>query len=319
MKALVQNGYGSADVLSVGDPEKPSPGDDEVLVRVHTASLNIGDVFGMRGSPYVARFSIGWPTAKGFIPGWDAAGTVEAVGAKVTDLRAGDEVFGEPGNTCAEYTSSETGTLAVKPAAVTFEQAAAMPTAGCTALQGLRDWGELTEGEHVLVNGASGGVGTFAVQIAKALGAEVTGVCSARNEEMVRSIGADHTIDYKTEDFTKGEARYDLILDLVASHPASDCRRVLTPAGRHVPSSGHAGLGWIASASMTAMFDRRQVRPRVTQTNRADLEYLAGLVEEGKLDPVIDRRYALSEAVEAFAYLDEGHAQGKTIIQVESV
>ena len=225
-------------------------------------------------------------------------------------------MYGECRGSCAEYAVAKEGGLAPKPANLTFEQAAAVPTSACTALQGLRDHGKVRPGQKVLINGASGG-GPFAVQIAKALGAEVTGVCSTRNVETVRSIGADHVIDYTHEDFTQGGPRYDVIMDNVGSHSLSATRRALTPTGVHIPSSGHAGMGWIIAASLTAPFVRRQGKPFVASTNSADLAVLAELIEAGKVTPVIDRTYALRDAAEAFRYLDEGHARGKVVIAVE--
>ncbi len=231
-------------------------------------------------------------------------------------FQPGDEVYGECHGSCAEYAVAKEGSLAPKPANLSFEQAAAVPTSACTALQGLRDHGKVQPGQKVLINGASGGVGPFAVQIAKALGAEVTGVCSTRNVEMVRSIGADHVIDYTKEDFTKGGARYDVIMDNVASHSLSATRRALTPTGVHVPSSGHAGMGWIIAASLAGIFVRQQAAPFVAATTSESLLALNELIEAGKVTPVIDRTYPLGETAEAFAYLDEGHARGKVVIAV---
>lgn len=317
MKAVVQTGYGSADVIELREVEKPTPGDGEVLVRVLAASLAAGEYFGMRGKPFPIRFYIGFPKPKkDFVVGLDCAGVVEAVGPNVSRFRPGDEVYGECRGSCAEYAVAKEGRLELKPKDLSFEQAAAVPTSACTALQALRDHGKVRPGQKVLINGASGGVGTFAVQIAKALGAEVTGVCSTRNVEMVRSIGADHAIDYSKEDFTKGSARYDVILDNVGSHSLSATRRVLTPAGLHVPSSGHAGMGWVIAASLAGMFVRQQAAPFVAATNSESLLALKNLVEAGKVTPVIDRTYPLSETARAFSYLDEGHARGKVVIAI---
>lgn len=317
MKAVVQTGYGSADVIELREVEKPTPGDGEVLVRVLAASLAAGEYFGMRGKPFPIRFYIGFPKPKkDFVVGLDCAGVVEAVGPNVSRFRPGDEVYGECRGSCAEYAVAKEGSLELKPKDLSFEQAAAVPTSACTALQALRDHGKVRPGQKVLINGASGGVGTFAVQIAKALGAEVTGVCSTRNVEMVRSIGADHAIDYSKEDFTKGSARYDVILDNVGSHSLSATRRVLTPAGLHVPSSGHAGMGWVIAASLAGMFVRQQAAPFVAATNSESLLALKNLVEAGKVTPVIDRTYPLSETARAFSYLDEGHARGKVVIAI---
>jgi NADPH:quinone reductase-like Zn-dependent oxidoreductase len=318
MNALIQTGYGSADVMKFGEVEKPTPGDGEVLVRVVAASLAAGEYFGMRGKPLPIRFYMGLlRPKKDFVVGIDCAGVVEAVGPNVSRFQPGDEVYGECRGSCAGYAIAEEGSLAAKPASLSFEQAAAVPTSACTALQALRDHGNVRPGQKVLINGASGGVGPFAVQIAKALGAEVTGVCSTRNVEMVRSIGADHVIDYTREDFTKGRARYDVILDNVGSHSLSATRRVLTPNGLLVPSSGHAGMGWVIAAALSAVFVRQQAAPFVAATNSECLLTLKDLIEAGKVTPVIDRTYPLSETAEAFAYLDEGHARAKVVIAVE--
>jgi len=318
MKAVIQTGYGSADVMKLKELEKPTPGNGEVLIRVLAASLAAGEYYGMRGKPFPIRFYIGFPRPKkDFVVGLDCAGVVESVGNGVTRFRPGDEVYGECHGSCAQYAVAGEGSIAPKPANLSFEQAAAVPTSACTALQALRDHGKVGPGQKVLINGSSGGVGTFAVQIAKALGAEVTGVCSTKNVETMRSIGADHVIDYTEEDFTKGSARYDVILDNVASHSLAATRRVLTPNGLHVPSSGHAGMGWIIAASLAGMFVRRQVSPFVAATNSESLLALNELIESGKVAPVIDRTYRLSDTAHAFAYLDEGHARGKVVIAVE--
>ncbi len=318
MKAVIQTGYGSADVMQLVEVEKPTPGADEVLVRVAAASLAAGEYYGMRGKPFPIVFYIGFPKPKkNFVVGLDFAGVVEAVGPNVTRFQPGDEVYGECHGSCAEYAVAKVGSIAPKPASLSFEQAAAVPTSACTALQALRDHGKIRPGHKALINGASGGVGPFAVQIAKALGAEVTAVCSTGNVEMVRSIGADHVIDYAEEDFTKGSARYDVILDNVASHSLSATRRVLTPDGLHVPSSGHAGMGWIIAAALTGMFVRQQAAVFVAVTDNESLQTLNDLIEAGKVTPVIDRTYQLSETAGAFAYLDEGHARSKVVIAVQ--
>ncbi|MDO8915980.1 MAG: NAD(P)-dependent alcohol dehydrogenase [Coriobacteriia bacterium] len=318
MKAIIQTGYGSADVMELKQLEKPTPGDGEVLVRVVAASLAAGEYYGMRGKPFPIVFYIGFPKPKkDFVVGLDFAGVVEAIGTNVSGFRPGDEVYGQCHGSCAEYTVAGQGSIAHKPKNLSFEQAAAVPTSACTALQALRDHAKVGPEQKVLINGASGGVGTYAVQIAKALGAEVTGVCSKGNVEMVRGIGADHVIDYTKEDFTKGSARYDVILDNVASHSLSATRSVLTPTGVHVPSSGHAGMGWIIAAGLSAMFVRQQVAPFVAATNTETLLALREIIEAGKVTPVIDRTYPLSDTAQAFAYLDEGHARGKVVISVE--
>jgi NADPH:quinone reductase-like Zn-dependent oxidoreductase len=317
MKAVVQVGYGSADVLEFKEIDKPVANDDEVLVRVHAASLAAGDYFGMRGVPFPIRMYVGFPRPKkDYVVGVDLAGRVEAVGKNVTRFKPGDEVFGGCSRACAEYTCAEEDQLVPKPNNLTFEQAAAVPTSAVAALQTLRDHGKVQPGQKVLINGASGGVGTFAVQIAKALGAEVTGVCSTANVDMVGSIGADHVIDYTREDFTQGKPRYDLILDNVASHSFADYRRVLEPGGTLMPNSGHAGMGYVIKAFLLPLFVRQVERPFVARPNQDDLITLKELVEAGRVTPVIDRTYQLRETAEAFRYLDQGHAHGKVIIVV---
>jgi NADPH:quinone reductase-like Zn-dependent oxidoreductase len=318
MKAVVQVGYGSADVFEFKEIDRPVAADDEVLVRVHAASLAAGDYFGMRGKPFPIRMVIGFPRPKkDHVVGLDLAGRVEAVGSNVTRFKPGDEVFGEGGGACAEFACAKEGKLAPMPGNLTFAQAAALPTSALTALQALRDHGKVRPGQKVLINGASGGVGTFAVQIAKALGAEVTGVCSTANVDMIRSIGADHVIDYTKEDFTQGAPRYDLILDNVASHSFADYRRVLEPRGTLMPNSGHAGMGYVVKAFLLPLFVRQVERPFVAKPNQGDLITLKELVEAGRVTPVIDRTYPLSETAEAFRYLDQGHARGEVVIVVE--
>ena len=316
MKAIFQNDYGSPDVFELKEVDKPAARDDEVLVRVHAAALHAGDYFVMRGVPYLARISAGWPKPKNYIPGYDVAGHVETVGKNVRRFRPGDEVFGTCQGTCAEYVCAGENKFVLKPVNLTLEQAAAVPTSGTAALRGIRDAGKVRPGQKVLINGASGGVGTFAVQIARAYGAEVIGVCSSKNLDMVRSIGADHVIDYTQEDFTQSEQCYDLILDQVANHALSDCRRVLTPEGIHIPNSGNAGLGFIIKALVVSLFVRQQGRTYLAIPNHEDLIALKELIEAGKVTPVIDKTYPLNETPEAFRYLNEGHARGKVVIAV---
>ena len=316
MKAIAQNAYGSPDALQLKEVADPVLEEDEVLVRVHAAALNAGDVFSLRGSPWLARFSVGFPQPKDYILGWDMAGRVEAVGEQVTRFRPGDEVFASCSHTLAEYVSVAEDKAAPKPANLTFTQAAAVPTAAITALQGLRDAGKVQPGQAVLINGASGGVGTFAVQIAKAFGAEVTGVCSTRNADMVRSLGADHVVDYTREDFTQGDRRYDLILDNVASHSFAELRRVLTPHGVIVPNSGHGGMGYVLKAFVLSPFTRQVTGMYLASSNDKDLAVLKDLIEAGKVRPVIDRTYPLHQTPDAFRYLEESHAQGKVVITV---
>jgi NADPH:quinone reductase-like Zn-dependent oxidoreductase len=317
MKAIVQNGYGSPDVLELKEIEEPVVKDDSVLVRVHAAALHAGDYFTMRGVPIAVRMVIGLrKPRKNYVPGLDVAGRIEAVGRNVTRFQPGDEVFGACNGACAEAACAGEELFVPKPANVTFEQAAAVPTSALAALHALRDAGKVQPGQKVLINGASGGVGTFAVQIAKSFGAEVTGVCSTGNVEMVRSIGADHVIDYTREDFTQGGPRFDLILDNVGNRSFSDCRRALTPQGVVIPNTGHAGMGYVLAAMLRSVFVRQQGRPFVSMPNHADLVLLGQLVESGKVRPVIDRTYPLSGTPEAFRYLERGHARGKVVITV---
>ena len=316
MKAIVQNAYGSPDVLRLKEVADPVIKENEVLVRVHAAALNAGDVFSLRGSPWLARFSVGFPKPKDYILGWDMAGIVKAVGTKVTHFQPGDEVFASCSHTLAEYVGVAEDRVALKPANLTFAQAAAVPTAAITALQGLRDVGKVQPGQSVLINGASGGVGTFAVQIAKAFGAEVTAVCSTRNVDMVRSLGADHVIDYMQEDFIQDSRRYDLILDNVASRSFSDLRRVLTPQGIVVPNSGHGGMSYVLKAFVLSPFTRQVAGMYLASPNDKDLIVLKEFIESGRVRPVIDRTYPLHHTPDAFRHLEESHACGKIVITV---
>jgi len=318
MKAIVQEEYGSPDLLKLKEIDKPVVEENDVLVRVQAAAIHAGDYFGVKGEPFPVRLATGLLKPKdNYVPGFDVAGRVEAVGKNVTRLQPGDEVFGECDGACAEYACGAEDKFVLKPANLTLEQAAAVPVSALAALHGLRDAGKIQPGQKVLINGASGGVGTFAVQIAKALGAEVTGVCSTRNVDMVRSIGADHVIDYTQEDFTQGEQRYDLILDNVANHSLSECRGALTPQGTHLPNSGHSGMGYVVKAAVSSLFVRQQGRPYLSMPNKEDLTVLKELIEAGKVTPVIDRTYPLSEAPAAMAYVGEGHARGKVVIMVD--
>lgn len=321
MRAIVQDRYGEPKaVLTVQEIAKPVLKPGEVLVRVRAASIHVGDWLLVNGVPYIARPAYGKPAGR--VPGTDVAGTVEAVGDGVTNLKPGDQVFGWCAGALAEYACAPADHFVLKPTNLTFEQAAAVGVSASTALQLLRDQGKIQLGQKVLINGASGGVGTFAVQIAKAFGAEVTGVCSAKNLEMVRSIGADHVIDYATEDFTRDAQRYDFILDNVANHSLSDTRRVLTPTGKLQSNNGTSGGRWfgtIGTVIMTAavsMFDHRQLGPHIKFVNRKDHEFLKGLIEAGKVTPVIDRTYRLSGAPEAIGHVGEGHARGTVVITV---
>ncbi len=323
MKAVVYCDYGSPDVLRYEDVEKPVPGDDEVLVRVRAAALNPLDWHSMRGTPYFARIGMGLRKPKVIRLGVDFAGTVEAVGRNVTRFKPGDEVLGGRTGALAEYVSVRADRAVVlKPANLTFEQAAAVPVAAITALQALRDRGRVQPGQRVLVNGASGGVGTFAVQIAKSLGADVTGVCSTRNVELVRSIGADRVIDYTREDFTKSGQAYDLIVDNVGNRSLSECRRALKPGGRYVMVGGSSGrwldpLPRVLGAFVLSRFVSQDMVMLLAQLNEKDLTVLRDLMQAGKVTPVIDRRYRLTEVPAAMRYLETGHARGKVVITLE--
>lgn len=319
MKAIVCTKYGSPDVLKLQEIEKPDLADDGVLVRVRAASINPADWYAVTGTPYVARTEVGLLKPKSNRLGVDFAGTVEAVGRDVTQFRSGDEVFGGRSGAFAEYVCVRNA-VAPKPANVTFEEAAAVPVAALTALQGLRDKGQIQSGQKVLINGASGGVGTFAVQIAKAFGAEVTGVCSTRNVDLVRSIGADHVIDYTREDFTRSDRRYDLMLDVAGSRSWSECRRVLNPQATLVIVGAPKGnrligpLGHIVKVRLAALRSSQKVVFFIAKFNKPDMVVLGELLEAGKVTPVIDRRYELSNIADAFRYMGEGHARGKVVI-----
>lgn len=324
MKAIVQDTYGSAVVLQCRDIATPTIREDDILIRVRAAAVNPADWAIMGGLPYIARpapmYGLRSPNMR--IRGTDVAGQVEAVGSAVTRFRPGDEVFGWCRGAFAEYAAASEHGLAHKPSSLTFEQAAAVPMAGSAAIQALRDHGEVRAGQKVLVNGASGGIGTFAVQIAKSLGAEVTGVCSTSNVDMVRSIGADHVIDYTTDDFTKNGERYDFLLDNISNRSLSDLRRALTPTGMLVPNGGQFQNRWCSSAGrlIKAMVSFRFVSQRlgrfVVAQRHDDLLALVALIEGGKVMPVIDRTYPLSETAAAMDYVGTGHARGKVVISV---
>lgn len=322
MKAIVYNKYGSPDVLELKEVEKPIPKDNEVLVKIHAASVNYGNLVLLKGEPFLARFAFGLLKPKYSIPGGDIAGQVEAVGANVKQFQVGDEVFGDLSG-CgwggfAEYVAVPENVLALKPSNMSFEEAAAIPMAAVTALQSLRDKGKIQSGKKVLIYGASGGVGTFAVQIAKSFGAEVTGVCSTRNVSIVQSIGADHVIDYTKEDLTTKKARYDLILGANGYQPLSVYKRALSPNGVfvHVGGSGAQMFQAMVLGPWISMTGDKKMGVFLQRPNQKDLLFMKELFEAGKVKPVIDRRYTLSEVSEAFKYFAEGHAQGKVVITV---
>jgi NADPH:quinone reductase-like Zn-dependent oxidoreductase len=321
MKAIVRTRYGSPEILELKEVDKPVPKDHQALVKIHAASVNPLDWHILRGKPFMVRLmGFGFLKPKRQILGADIAGQVEAVGRNVTRFRAGDEVFGSGMGGFAEYACFREDKLVLRPAAMTFEQVAAVPVAGLTALQGLRDHGRIQPGHHVLINGASGGVGTFAVQIAKALGAHVTGVCSGRNLEMVRSIGADHVIDYTKEDFWRTEKRYDLILDTAANRSILKPVSVLTPTGSYVWVGGSAFLlTMLQQLILKPLFSKkngRRISGMMANVNQTDLALLKDLLDAGKIVPVIDRKYSLSETPQAIRYVEEGHARGKVVITV---
>jgi len=321
MRAIVQTEYGVPDVLELRDVEKPAIGDDEVLVRVHAASINPYDWHSIRGVPYFLRLATGLRRPKNPIPAIDLAGRVEAVGEGVTRLRPEDEVFGLAKGALAEYACAAVDRLLPKPSALTFEQAAAVPLAGLTALQALRDTGQVEAGQKVLIVGASGGVGTFAVQIAKSFGAQVTGVCSSKNVDLVRSIGADSVIDYTREDFTRSRRRFDLIVDMVGTQSLSACRRAMTPQGTYVVVGAPTGR-WVRGpdrflkAQALSRFVSQRLVPFMTRGGLEDLSALKDLLEAGEVTPVLDRTYRLDQAAEAVRYLEGGHVAGKVVLTV---
>jgi NADPH:quinone reductase-like Zn-dependent oxidoreductase len=321
MKAMVYEKFGTPEVLQLRDVEKPALTDDGVLVRVHASSVNPYDWHMLTGLPYMARMSAGLRKPKDHVLGVDFAGVVEAVGKDVNHFQSGDEVFGARNGAFAEYVCVRNA-IAPKPSNLTFEQAAAVPLAAITALQGLRDKGRIQAGHKVLINGASGGVGTFAVQIAKAFGADVTGVCSTRNVETARSLGADHVIDYTQEDFTRGGQRFDLMLDIGGNRTWSECKRVLKDDGNLVFVGGPktnrlvGPMGNYLRVSLISRVGTRRAHLFLAKTNRADLEVLQELLSNGKVTPVIDRQYELSEVGAALSYVGAGHARAKVVVSV---
>jgi NADPH:quinone reductase-like Zn-dependent oxidoreductase len=323
MRAIVRDAYGTADVLELRDIDKPQIGDDEVLVRVHAAGVDRGVWHVMTGLPYPIRLAgYGLRAPKNPVLGMDVAGVVEAVGGDVTRFRPGDAVFGIGKGTFAEYTCAPERKLAPKPANLTFEQAAVVAISGLTALQGLRDHGRLEAAQNVLIIGASGGVGTYAVQLAKAFGAQVTGVCSATKVDLVRSLGADHVIDYTREDFAEAERRYEVILDVGGNASLSRLRKALAPQGTLVIAGGETGGRWLGGtdrqlrALVLSRFVDQKLTTFVSSENHEDLLALKELVESGSVAPAIDRSYALSEVPEAIRYLEQGHARGKVVITI---
>ena len=324
MKAAIYTSYGPPDVVRITDVEKPVPRDDEVLIKVRAASVNPLDWRLMKGEPWFLRLFFGLRKPRLGRPGVDVAGEIEAVGRNVTQFKPGDGVFGSCRAAFAEYVCTAESKIAMKPDNVTFEQAASVNVAGLTALQGLRDKGKIQPGSQVLINGAAGGVGTFAVQIAKSFGADVTGVCSTRNVAMVKSIGANEVIDYTQHDFTTSDQRYDLILDCVGNHSFSACRRVLNPQGRFLmvgaphDASAMDLLVPMIKAPLLSLFGSQKAIPFISKPSQDDLILLGELIATGKLKPIIDRRYSLSEAADAVRHVEAGHARGKVLITFET-
>jgi NADPH:quinone reductase-like Zn-dependent oxidoreductase len=326
MKAVVRYQYGSPDVLQIVEVEKPAPADNEMLIKVHAASINPLEYHFMRGTPYLIHMFAGWRAPKNYRLGVDFAGTIVAVGKNVSRFKVGDDVFGGADGALAEYIDlrEDDRALMAAPSNMNFGQAASVPIAGITALQALRDKGHIHAGEKVLVNGASGGVGTFAVQIAKSYGAEVTGVCSTRNLELVRSLGADHVIDYTKEDFTQAGQQYDLIIDTVGSHALLQYRHALTPTGTLVIVGGATGDPWLGAldgpirATLLKPFVSQHFVLLLADVNRkADLDILRDLMQTGKLTPVIDRHYPMAQVQDAMRYLEAGHTRGKVVIDID--
>lgn len=321
MKAIIHDGYGPAETLETREIDTPAIGDAEVLVRVQAAGLHIGDVFALEGRPFLVRLSTGLRRPSYGVPGFDLAGTVAAVGNAVTRFSVGDDVFGASTGTAAEYVKAAEDHLVPKPADLSWLQAAAIPTSGLAALHGLRDAARIRAGQKVLINGASGGVGTFAVQIARSFGAHVTGVTSTRNVELVHSLGADEVIDYTREDFTRRPAAYDVIFDLIENRKLADVRRALTPNGTLVLNSGTGATGLpmlvrLVRPILLSPFSSQSMRRYLSTPNAADLAVLKDLVEAGKLEPAIDRCYGLDETMEALRHIKGGHARGKVVLSV---
>jgi NADPH:quinone reductase-like Zn-dependent oxidoreductase len=324
MKAIVQDTFGCADVLKFRDVEEPVVGEDDVLVRVEAAGCGPDVWHLMTGKPYFARMMPGFKKMNAAVRGSDVAGRVEAVAANVAGFQPGDEVMGEVRGSFAELAIGTTETLVRKPANISFEQAAAVPVSGCTALLALRDVAHVQAGQTVLIIGAAGGVGTLAVQIAKAFGAHVTGVCSGSKAELVRSLGADDVIDYTSEDFTDGDRRWDVIVDGAGRRPLRKLRRALAPKGTLAIVGGDGGGNWtggffrqILRAPVLSLFTSQSMRPVISKVNRADLETLRQMIEDGKVTPVVDRTFALSDAADAVRYLEQGHSAGKVVVTVQ--
>ena len=326
MKSIIYHEYGTPDVLKLEQIEKPIPQDDEILVKVYATTANIGELVIIKGEPYIMRLMFGLRKPKSGSFGEDIAGTVEAVGANVTQFQPGDGVFGWAKGSFSEYVCASEENFLLKPTNLTFEQAGAVGVSAFTALQALRTQGNIQSGQKVLINGASGGVGSFAVQIAKAYGAEVTGVCSTNNVDMVRALGADHVVDYKQEDFTQNGQQYDLILDNVGNHSLSGFKRVLAPQGKVLPNAGGHGKGrWfgdmgnIIKVAISSLFSRQQGQPFLALPNKEDLAILKELVESGDVTPFIEKTYPLRDSASAFKHVETGRTRGKIVINVAQI
>ncbi|WP_286177965.1 NAD(P)-dependent alcohol dehydrogenase [Rhodopirellula sp. JC639] len=321
MKAMSQDRYGSPDLLRLVETPRPLAGEDDVLVRVDGAAVHVGDCFGVRGTPWMMRMATGLFKPTCGIPGYDFAGRIAAVGENVTQFDVGDEVFGAGQGTCAQYVTVPQSTVAPRPTNLSLAEAAAVPTSGLAALHALRDVANVQPGQRVLINGASGGIGTFAIQIAKSFGAEVTGVCSTRNVDLVRSLGADHVVDYTRDDFTAAAAQYDLIFDNVENRSLADCRRALKPTGMLILNSGTGARGIamlvrLIKPLVMSPFVRHDLRRYLSVPNQDDLLVLKQLIESGAVRPIIDRKYELTQTPDAIRYLESGHARGKVVISV---
>jgi len=316
MKAIVQNGYGSPDVLEIKEMPTPVPEDGEVVVKVHAASVNAGDLFTVLGSPYMLRFDGGCPKPKDHSLGWDVAGTVDAVGDGVTRFRPGDAVYGSTQAAFAEYVCGEEILFEFKPETLSFEEAAAVPTAALTALQRLRDGGTMRPGRTVLILGASGGVGSMAVQIAASFGCEVHGVCHSTKADLVRSLGATRIYAYDQEDFTRSDARYHLILDNTGRNAFSDMKRILADDGLIMPNSGHGGMAYVIKAFARAPFDKRIGTMKIADLKKGDLKVIKDLIDKGQLKPHVDRVFPMEETPKAIAYMESGQVRGKIAIRM---
>lgn len=316
MKAIVQNGYGSTEFLSIKDVKKPEIRENEVLVKVKAASVNAGDLFTVKGSPFILRMDVGFPKPKDHILGWDIAGMVDSVGRSVKKFTKGDEVYGSTKYAFAEYVAGEENLFEMKPKSLSFEEAAAIPTAGLTALQRLRDGGNIKKGQKLLILGASGGVGSLAVQIARSYGCKVDGVCSSSKKEMVKTLGASRVYSYDKEDFTQSGEKYDIILDNTGRNRFSDMKKALSKDGMIIPNSGHGGMSYVIKAFSTAPIDKHVGKMQIADLKRGDLKKINELIEDGWIKPHVDRTFKLEEVPEAIDYMDKGNVRGKIVIKM---